>query len=820
MSLRYRLFLVVSGIFVVVAVCSAMIENYVTHRELAKAQKTVREKILDLSEKRRIDLQNYLAATIAENEVRIDAILTNISSFSQQAMRFGPTANNIKNGTWGDAADLLLEYKWIDFLQNTNEGQSTATIVPQPSLVGTTYRIDIDKDLCWIYLRGLKEHPGPYMGIRVPYSLSSHSVHAVDGGEIIEQSYSGILSAFLLFEIADMLSTQLDNAPILQTTEKTWPPIPVNWAEGYVLEIEPFVKAFRRARKLLQNETIKPPEYRPQEILEKMNTIAAAQGGLFNSIPGEPLFSSEKTMKEKLEQIALRNTQINMIWGMIALYNTGVFGNQLFSYPAPNGSALFSLDNSVGFGIKTKDVLFPIQLFDDCQYYSKNLPESAHSDIASSIAIIPSPVSDHVFLGNTTRFGVKTQATERTGFLTIASDADILLQRLVLAVREAAILFLGTPLSAYDSNGEKIIACKQLPLPFSQMVASKSGIVPWRGENYFFLNIKPFPDIDLHVFLLDPEDKEFALLHDLETGSQKVVKSILLNIHIAGLVGLILAILLLHNISRRITKPIIQLAKATDDVVEGRLDQIKLTLPPLKHDDEVAVLCHSFEEMVKGLQEKEKVKGVLNKVVSREIAQEILKGTIRLGGEEKIVTVLFADIRDFTQLTQNMKPKDVIDLLNTCMTKISQIVDKNGGVIDKYVGDEVMALFGAPISCNDAALKAVRSAIEMVDSLKQWNRERASHGRSTIDIGVGIHTGTMLAGNMGAENRLNYTVIGSNVNLAARICSAAKKMEILISKDTLNEPFVKDSIVYEEIPLNTFKGFDKPVTVFRVQGLK
>jgi class 3 adenylate cyclase len=813
----------VSGIFVVVAVCSAMIENYVTHRELAKAQKVVREKILDLSEKRRVDLQNYFAETIAGNEVRIDAILTNISASSPQIMRFGPTANNIQKGTWGDAADLLLEYQWIDFLQNTNEGKSTATIVPQSSLVGSTYRIDIDKDLCWIYLGDLKEHPDPFIGVRVPYSLSAHSVHAMDGDEVIEQSYSGVPSAFLLFEVAEMLSKQLDRSPIVHSTEKIWPPIPVNWAEGYVLEVEPFVMAFRRARTLLQSGTIKLPEYSSQEISEKREGIAAAQGGLLNAIPGEPLLSSissEKTMKEKLEQIALRYTQINMIWGMIALYNTGIFGDRLFAYPAPSGSALFSLDNSVGFGVKAKDVLLPVQLFDDCQYYSKNPPKSSNSNLASSIAIIPSAVSDHVFLGNTARFAVKTADSERTGFLTIASDADALLQKLVVAIHEVAVLYWDAPLSAYDSNGEKIHTPSQLPLPFSQMITSKSGIVPWKERNYFYLNVKPFPDIDLHVFLLNPEEKEFALLHDLETGSQRVVNAILLNIHIAGLIGLFIAILLLHNISRRITKPIIQLAKATDDVVEGRLDQIKLKLPPLKHDDEVAILCHSFEEMVKGLQEKEKVKGVLNKVVSREIAQEILTGTIHLGGEEKAVTVLFADVRDFTQLTQNMKPKNVIDLLNTCMTKISQIVDKNGGVIDKYVGDEVMALFGAPISCKEAALKAICSAIEMVDSLKQWNRERASQGQAAIDIGVGIHTGTMLAGNMGAENRLNYTVIGSNVNLASRLCDAAKKMEILISKDTLNEPFVKDSIMYEEIPLNTFKGFDKPVTVFRVQGLK
>ena len=819
MSVRYRLFLVVSGIFVLVAVCGAFLEDYVMHREIAKAQTVLRQKILDLGEKRRVDFQTYLAATIAENAVKTDAILANISSFSPQAMRFAPTTTNHKRGTWGDAAELLLEYKWIDFLQNTNEGRVTAEIMPGTSLLGPTYRIDIDKDLAWIYLGDLSVHPEPYLGIRVPYSVSPHSVQAVNQGELLEQSYSAMPSAFLLFEPSNMVST--GTAPIFQKNGNSWPSIPVNWAEGYVLEIDPFVKAFGRAQELLQAHKLQLPSYNSQEILQRMDGMAEKQGGLLNAIPSQPLISSissEKLMKQKLEQLSLQYTQTSMIWGMIAIFETGVFGDQLFAFPSPNGAALFSLDNSVGFGFQTKEVLYPIPLFDDKKYYCDHPSSSPNSNLGSSIAVIASSHAEHVFLGNTAQFIVKAPSGERSGFLTIASNADEILRQIVMALHQTAVLYMDGPLLAYDGNGEREKA--QLPLPFSEMAAKKSGIVPWNGENYFFLNLQPFPNIALHVFLLNPEKKEFAFLHDLEAGSQKVVSSILLNIHIAGLIALALAIVLVHQVSRKITRPIIQLAKATKDVAEGRLDQIKLTLPPLKHNDEIAVLCHSFEEMVKGLLEKEKVQGVLNKVVSREIAQEILKGSVHLGGEEKPVTVFFADIREFTNLTQSMQPKEIIELLNTCMTKISQIVDKNGGVIDKYVGDEAMALFGAPISHDDAAIKAVRSAIEIVEELKQWNKERALQGQPSIELGIGIHTGTMLAGNMGAENRLNYTVIGSNVNLASRLCKAAKRNEILISKQTLEEPFVKDAIECEEIPLHTFKGFDQPIEVFSVKGFK
>ncbi len=820
MSVRYRLFLIISGLFVIVAVCSAFLENYVMKRELVKAQVSVREKILDLGEKRRIDLQSFLALVLADNQVKIDAILTNISTFKPQVLRFGPTESNIKNGTWGDAADLLFEYKWIDFIQNTNEGKTTAAIVPQPSTLACSYRIEIDSDLCWAYLGDLNTHPEPYIGVKVPYTMPSQ----VDDREIVEQADGGVPLAFLLFDAKEMAWADAGSAPVLQHGDNnSWAPIPVNWAAGYVLEIDPFIAAFQRARELLRNGKLKPPEFTPEEVLAKMQEAETAQGGILSEIPEEPLMSSawtQKAMMQKLDEYALRYTQISMIWGMIALFDSGIFGNQLLTFPSPLASALYSLHNNVGLGVNARDVLFSSQLFEDTDYFSAHPPKSSNSAIGSSIAVVPSPVSDHVFLGNTVRLGIKAQGMEKTGFLTVASDADIWLQKLVLAVQEAAVLYMGAPLSVFRMSGEKLHSSSQIELPFSEMLKNKSGIVGWNGENYYYLNLQPFPDVDLHVFLLNPEKKEFAFLRDLEAGSEQVAKSILLNIHIAGLAALALAILLINGISRRMTKPIIQLAKATQDVAEGRLDQIKLTLPPLKHQDEIAVLCHSFEEMVKGLQEKEKVKGVLNKVVSREIAQEILKGTVHLGGEEKIVTVLFADIRDFTKLTQNMSPMDVIELLNTCMTKISYTIDRNSGVIDKYVGDEAMALFGAPIDCKDAAVKAIRSALEMMEDLREWNQQRAAKGQPAIEIGVGIHTGPMLVGNMGAENRLNYTVIGSNVNLAARLCSAAKRMEILISKDTLNERFVKETFVYEEMPVNTFRGFDHVFQVYRIQGMK
>lgn len=821
MSLRYRLFLMVSGLFVVISVCSYFIENSVTRNGLKKAQAQMRSKILDLSEKHRVDLQEFLAIALAENQEKINAILVNLSNFTPQMLRFAPTTNNSENGTWKEAADIVAEYKWLDYLQNTNEGKVTSEIIPRMAPVDPALRISIDEDLSWIYFDGVEAGTQPYLGIRIPYVMTSRS--SVNSLEIPQKVIGMIPEAYLLFDVQKMASLPKDNTPpIFHPNESQHPlSIPVKWTEGYEIEMLPLIRAFQRARTLLMSKKINPAQMSAAEISQKMAQITSENDKQLNPISTSSFGMAEKMMHERLEEIALNYTQVSLIWALIGISESGLFGQDLFSFPMPSAITLFHSKMQTGFGVETKNVLFSTPFFDDRAYFASNPPRNSTSNLSSSLAIIPMPHSNHVYLGNTAQFIIKAPVKERVGYLTLGVDANEILQRLVLAIHQAILMVHeGKPILAYGGHGEQLGVNTKIEMPFSEMLAQKSGTISWHGENYFFMHLQPFPNVDLHFFLLNPEEIQFALLRELEAGSRAVIYSVLLNIHVAGLIALFVAILLINRISRKVTKPIIQLAKATEEVAAGRLDQVQLSLPPLRHNDEVAVLCHAFEDMVTGLKEKEKVKGVLNKVVSSEIAQEILKGNIHLGGEEKKVTVLFGDIREFTKMTQNMQAQEVIDLLNTCMTKVSSIIDKNGGVIDKFVGDECMALFGAPISHEDAALKAVIAAWEMMVALKDWNTKRCASNLPVIEMGFGIHTGPMLVGNMGAENRLNYTVIGSNVNLASRVCSAAKRMEILITKDTLDEPFIKDKILYEALPSMTFKGFDKQIEIFRVTGIK
>jgi adenylate cyclase len=131
-----------------------------------------------------------------------------------------------------------------------------------------------------------------------------------------------------------------------------------------------------------------------------------------------------------------------------------------------------------------------------------------------------------------------------------------------------------------------------------------------------------------------------------------------------------------------------------------------------------------------------------------------------------------------------------------------------------------MALYGAPLPYSDSALRAIITALEMMEALKKWNRERTLENLPEVNAGIGIHTGLVVAGNMGAETRLNYTVLGANVNLASRLCAHAEAMQILITEATLNELHVRESIIVEELPPMQFKGFSEPVKTYAVKGLR
>jgi class 3 adenylate cyclase len=396
------------------------------------------------------------------------------------------------------------------------------------------------------------------------------------------------------------------------------------------------------------------------------------------------------------------------------------------------------------------------------------------------------------------------------GWMAMGFSLSSIVQKIAELIGKPIIVTWDGPAVGYSSKGDLF---DMREFPFEEM---KSGTITWQNEIYCPLII----DLNvLQLVVLTPQEQATAVTRFLNDMQEQIAIKVSLSLVGASLFSFFIAILLLTNISKKIAGPIAALSRASEELGKGKYEG--LALPKLGHrQDEVAVLTHSFEKMVGALRDRDKIRGVLNKVVSKEISEEILKGNIELGGEERVITMLFSDIRGFTRLAESLQPNFLIKMLNTYMTRMCHVIDETHGVVDKFVGDEIMALYGAPVTLEGHAVKAIEAAIRMIQDLSKWNEERSRAKEPIFEVGIGIHTGLVCTGNMGAENRLNYTVIGSNVNEASRLCSAAEPMQILISEETLQFPGVREKFKVKQLSPKMLKGIDHPVQLYEVIGFK
>jgi class 3 adenylate cyclase len=290
---------------------------------------------------------------------------------------------------------------------------------------------------------------------------------------------------------------------------------------------------------------------------------------------------------------------------------------------------------------------------------------------------------------------------------------------------------------------------------------------------------------------------------------EKIQRAVVLAGALVGTGALLLSFLLAHELSA----PIRELVGGTDRVAGGDYDfQLRIATR-----DELGLLGESFNAMVHDLRQKERYRSLLDKVVSAEVAREMLRGEIYLGGETRVVTTLFADIRGFTPLTQGMQPEEVIQLLNETMNITARTVESEGGVVDKYIGDAVMAIFGAPVTRGDDALRAVRAAVGIQGALQELDEARLRSGRPRIRMGIGLNTGPVVAGNMGSATRLNYTVVGNAVNVASRLCAAAAPGQILISRSTWE--LVAHGVEADPLEPRELKGLSGRTELWSVRSL-
>lgn len=251
---------------------------------------------------------------------------------------------------------------------------------------------------------------------------------------------------------------------------------------------------------------------------------------------------------------------------------------------------------------------------------------------------------------------------------------------------------------------------------------------------------------------------------------------------------------------------------------DGGVSTVNLTAMPLIDATEARI---GSMLVLEDITEEKRVRSTMSRYMSKEVADQLLSaGELELGGKEQMVTVMFSDIRSFTSIAEALGPRETVSLLNEYFTEMVDVIFQHGGILDKYMGDGIMALFGAPLVGPNDADNALAAADDMMRRLADLNVRRVAAGQGALDIGIGFSTGPTVVGNIGSVRRLDYTVIGDNVNLASRLEGATKQYgaRIVLSETTVRA--LKRPATLREIDLIRVKGKDRPVAVYESLGYR
>ncbi len=302
-----------------------------------------------------------------------------------------------------------------------------------------------------------------------------------------------------------------------------------------------------------------------------------------------------------------------------------------------------------------------------------------------------------------------------------------------------------------------------------------------------------------------------AILYYDKSAINNIIENMVSYMRTITVIVLLIAIFFVYFIGVRFTRPILEITRASAKIAKGDLN-VKLNI---NTNDEIEHLAYHFNAMVDGLKEKKK----MQKFVSCSTMDMIKSGSIRhntLGGEYRTLTILFCDIRGFTAMSEEKKPSEVINIVNFYLNLQATIIRNNNGDIDKFIGDEIMASFSGENGTNNA----IKSGIEIQHAITKENKKRALRGETICEVGIGINRGEVIVGNIGSHEHMDFTAVGSVVNVASRLCSSAKAGKIIIDKSTydragskyhtiLQKPFFIKGIRY---PIDTYSiSWENPI---------
>ena len=369
----------------------------------------------------------------------------------------------------------------------------------------------------------------------------------------------------------------------------------------------------------------------------------------------------------------------------------------------------------------------------------------------------------------------------------------------------------------YDQNGRVLVDSSTAGLAFSQSTDPLGASLVRSEQDGMYSEWQKGQLLVGRAVILGNQPIGAVLTGMSTEPLDEKIKTITLQGIFLGLVTLAIGAVLTIFFTKEIINPLSELADAAGKMAGGNLSmRVAKT-----SDDEIGQLAGAFNEMATGLQEREWLKDMFGRFVSQEVAEAIRNGQVILEGESRAVSVLFCDIREFTDFSERHTPQEVVKLLNEFLPLVVQAAQKNGGMVNKFGGDSTLIIYGAPYEVQDNAYKAVLTALEIRMAVRQLNVSLTEKGEK-FRVGVGINTGMALAGAVGPMERQEYTVVGNTVNLAARIDGLNKQFpdhDILISPWTY-EALGSHRNKFNMISLGAvqIRGRNEPIEIWAVQG--
>jgi len=268
--------------------------------------------------------------------------------------------------------------------------------------------------------------------------------------------------------------------------------------------------------------------------------------------------------------------------------------------------------------------------------------------------------------------------------------------------------------------------------------------------------------------------------------------------------------------ARRLTRPIRALTAGVTRVAGGDLSQSL----PVQSRDELGRLTRAFNQMLDGLRQRDFIRSAFGRYVSPEVAQQLLESPegLRFGGEKRVVTVLMSDLRGYTRFAEQGDPARVMEVLNEYLARMTDIIIQHGGTINEFIGDAVFAVFGAPLMHADHAERAAACALAMQRAMAELNQEHAASGLPGFEMGIGVNTGEAVVGNIGSEQRAKYAVVGSAVNIAARVEGATVGGQVFITAATY-EPIRHLAEAGAPVAVEV-KGLSEPLQLYELRALR